>query len=285
MADGYKIKTDDGSQLGPMTLESVEGYFRQGLVRHDNLVQRPGSYNWVPLSEVLAKDLKKAAPAKKAPAPAPRLAPPQPARPRPPAVRPETFEERAPRGSSAGPVKAIVALVMLAALAGGGFFAYRALVQQGEPSPSPTPGPDVSQEAIAAQRAKAIDAAQSETPQFSRATVEFLMSQSMAQILEPHETFRRGQSLVSRGIGSLSPAESRELGALMQAVYGTLPARERGRLGAYLDKLKSGILTKPEEDREMSLAMKSGVLKLSKQRRARLQALFEKAIRAAAARR
>lgn len=52
MADGYKIKTDDGSQLGPMTLESVEGYFRQGLVRHDNLVQRPGSYNWVPLSPI-----------------------------------------------------------------------------------------------------------------------------------------------------------------------------------------------------------------------------------------
>lgn len=284
MADGYKIKTDDGSQLGPMTLESVEGYFRQGLVRHDNLVQRPGSYNWVPLSEVLARDLKKAAPAKKAPAPAHRPAPPQPARPRPPAVRPETFEAPAPRGSSTSPVKGLVALVLLAALAGGGFVAYRAL-QRGDPSPSPTPAPDVSQEALAAQREKAIDAVASETPQFSRATVELLMSQSMAQILEPHETFRRGQSLVSRGIGSLSPAESRELGALMQAVYGTLPARERGRLGAYLDKLKSGILTKPEEDRQMSLAMKSGVLKLSKQRRARLQALFEKAIRAAAARR
>lgn len=281
MADGYKIKTDDGSQLGPMTLESVEGYFRQGLVRHDNLVQRPGSYNWVPLSEVLAKDLKKAAPAKKAPAPKP--APPQPARPRPPAVRPESFEEPAPRGSSAGPLKGLVALALLSALGGGGFIAYRARVRQGEKSPSPTPGPDVSQEAQAAQRERAIDAVVSETPQFSRATVELLMSQSMAQILEPHETFRRGQSLVSRGIGSLSAAESRELGALMQALYGSLPARERGRLGAYLEKLKSGILTKPEEDREMSLAMKGGVLKLSKQRRARLQALFEKAIRAAAA--
>ena len=50
MADGYKVKMDDGTQVGPMTLESLEGWFRQGLVRHDNLVQRPGSYNWVPLS-------------------------------------------------------------------------------------------------------------------------------------------------------------------------------------------------------------------------------------------
>lgn len=284
MADGYKIKTDDGSQLGPMTLEGVEGYFRQGLVRHDALVQRPGSYNWVPLSEVLARDLKKAAPAKKAPPPAPA---PQPARPRPPAVRHEPADEvrPRPRASSAGPIKALVALVLLAALAGGGFAAYRALVQQGAPAESLAPAPDVSQEALAARREKAIDAAVGGTPQFSRATVEFVMSQSMAQILEPHETFRRGQSLVSRGIVSLSAAESRELGTLMQAVYAALPARDRARLGAYLDKLRNDSLTRPEEDREMSVVMKTGVAKLSKERRARLQTLFEKAARAGAARR
>ena len=71
----------------------------------------------------------------------------------------------------------------------------------------------------------------------------------------------------------------------MQAVYGALPARDQARLGAYLDRLRNNLPTKPEDDKPMAAAMKSGVMKLSKERRARLVALFEKALRAAAARR
>ncbi|HEY2945197.1 MAG TPA: DUF4339 domain-containing protein [Vicinamibacteria bacterium] len=273
MADGYKIKMDDGTQVGPMTLESLEGWFRQGMVRHDNLVQRPGSYNWVPLSEVLARDLKKAAPAKKAPPPAPA---PQPARPRPPAIRPEPAREAPAAGAA---VKLLAPLVLVVAVAGGGFVAYRALLQDHKPTGTPPPTPD-PQEVLAAERAKAIEAAVGETPQLSRETIELLMSQGESQLLEPHETFRRAQWLVFRGVGALTPAESRELGALMQSVYVALSARERSRLGAYLNKLKTGVLTTLEEDRELSAVMKKGVLKLPPQRRARLQVLFDKAIRA-----
>jgi hypothetical protein len=276
MADGYKVKMDDGTQVGPMTLESLEGWFRQGLVRHDNLVQRPGSYNWVPLSEVLARDVKKTAPAKKAPPPAPA---PQPARPRPPAIRPERVGE-APAPAAAGPaVKLLAPLVLVVAVAGGGFVAYRALLQDRKLTGTPPPTPD-SQELLAAERAKAVEAAVDETPQLSRETIELVMSHSDAQILEPHETFRRAQWLVFRGVGALTPAESRELGALLQSVYAALSAKERTRLGAYLNKLKTGVMTTLEEDRELAAVMKKGVLKLPPQRMARLQALFDKAIRA-----
>jgi hypothetical protein len=66
----------------------------------------------------------------------------------------------------------------------------------------------------------------------------------------------------------------------MQSVYAALSARERSRLGAYLSKLKTGVVTTLEDDRELSAVMKKGVLKLPPQRQARLQALFDKAIRA-----
>ena len=59
-----------------------------------------------------------------------------------------------------------------------------------------------------------------------------------------------------------------------------LSATERSRLGVYLNKLKTGVVTTPEEDRELAAVMKKGVLKLPPQRRARLQSLFDKAIRA-----
>jgi hypothetical protein len=66
----------------------------------------------------------------------------------------------------------------------------------------------------------------------------------------------------------------------LQSVYAALSAKERTRLGAYLNKLKTGVMTTLEEDRELAAVMKKGVLKLPPQRMARLQALFDKAIRA-----
>jgi hypothetical protein len=282
--DGYTIKTDDGSLLGPMKLEAVEGFFKQGLVKHDNLVQRPGSYNWVPLSEILAKDLKQGAPAKKkkkAAPPVPTPAP-QPARPRPPAARPESYDQRpaASSGGSGGALKALALVAVVAALGAGGFFAYQVMQRPAAPVAAPTPDPDAAQRLLREQRQKAIDLAAVETPQFSTATIEMLMSSSAAEVLEPREVFRRGQLAVSRGIGQLSAAESRELGGLMQAVYAPLSAKDRARLGTYLDRLKANAATSPEENQAVALVMKSGVVKLSKERRGRLQALFEKAARA-----
>jgi hypothetical protein len=168
-------------------------------------------------------------------------------------------------------------------LAGGGFFAYQTLQRPQAPAATPTPDPDAGQRLIREQRQKAIEAAALETPQFSTATIEMLMTSSAAEVLEPREVFRRGQLQVSRGIARLSPAEQRELGALMQAVYAPLPAKDRARLGAYLERLKSNPPIAPDEDRAVAAVMKAGVQKLPKERRARLQALFEKAAQGASA--
>ena len=109
---------------------------------------------------------------------------------------------------------------------------------------------------------------------------ELLMSRSAAQVLEPPEAFRRAYGLVGRGLYSLSPPESKEMGELHTAIYASLPAAQRDRLGDYIDRARNRYATTPEEDRQMSQLMKSAVLGLPAERRARLQSLFEKALTA-----
>ncbi len=291
MASGYKIKLEDGSLMGPMNIETLEGYFRQGLVRHDDMAQRPDSLNWVPLSEILARDVKQAAAdakkaeAKKKIAAAPRPAPAV-ARPRPePQRAAPSVASPAPDYKMVGAVlKGLAVLIVGAGLVGAAGYGYRLFSEKREAyerarqAAADVRAAEESKAAAAAQLAKAREALAAELPQFSPATVDALVAQSGAPILEAGEAFRRGQTLMTRGIGGLSPGESAELSNLMQLVYATLSGAERGQLAAYLDTLRRS-LTRPEQDRAMQALMKKGVSKLPAARRARLQALFDKAVK------
>jgi len=128
--------------------------------------------------------------------------------------------------------------------------------------------------------ALAVRAATQEVPLLSPQAAELLMSKSAAQVLEPPEVFRRSYGLVGRGLYALSRPESKEMGDLHTAIYASLPAAQRDRLGDYIDRARSRYATTPEEDRQMSQLMKSAVLALPADKRARLQALFEKAMTA-----
>jgi hypothetical protein len=128
--------------------------------------------------------------------------------------------------------------------------------------------------------AVAVRAATQEVPLLSPQAAELLMSKSAAQVLEPPEVFRRSYGLVGRGLYALSRPESKEMGDLHTAIYASLPAAQRDRLGDYIDRARSRYATTPEEDRQMSQLMKSAVLALPADKRARLQALFEKAMTA-----
>jgi hypothetical protein len=106
------------------------------------------------------------------------------------------------------------------------------------------------------------------------------MGQSAAQVLEPAEAFRRTYLMTSRGLPALSKAEQAEMGALSSQMYASLPARDRARLGSYIERVRAQQATDPRLDDEMSRLAKGAVLKLPPARRARLQALFEKAVAA-----
>jgi hypothetical protein len=51
MANGLKVRLDDGSEVGPLELRMLQTWFQQGLISPDSMVQKPGNPRWVKLSE------------------------------------------------------------------------------------------------------------------------------------------------------------------------------------------------------------------------------------------
>jgi len=85
MAKGYKVRLGDGSEIGPMDLDTLRGWYVQGLISKASPVMAPGSSRWITLgetSEIRGFDRGVAAPSSPRPSassrPAPRPANPQP---------------------------------------------------------------------------------------------------------------------------------------------------------------------------------------------------------------
>jgi hypothetical protein len=108
-----------------------------------------------------------------------------------------------------------------------------------------------------------------------------VMGQSAALALDPEVTFRRAYRFASAGTRSLDRAEFTELGRLNGAVYASLSRADRERLAAYFDRVRADAPSSPQEDRDMLRVMTNGVRKLSPPQLARLQQIYEKAIRVA----
>src|SRR5512138_1815139 len=50
---GYKVRLDDGSEIGPMDLAAVRSWFGDGLINSESLVLAPGSRRWAPLKQAM----------------------------------------------------------------------------------------------------------------------------------------------------------------------------------------------------------------------------------------
>ncbi len=133
---------------------------------------------------------------------------------------------------------------------------------------------------LAVRLQSAVEAAVDGVPHLSAPVAEQLMSQTEARVLEPEQAFRRSLAALARLLPSLSKAETRELAGLTAATYATVPWAERSRLASYVERVRKGDTTRPGEDVEMAALMKAAEDKLTPARRLRLQAYYEKAIRA-----
>jgi hypothetical protein len=76
----------------------------------------------------------------------------------------------------------------------------------------------------------------------------------------------------------MAPAEVGEMGRLNQAAFDTMSPGERQRLGAWLETLRAGEDTRPEQDRAGTASMARAFRKLPRQSQERLRALTERAI-------
>jgi len=133
---------------------------------------------------------------------------------------------------------------------------------------------------LAVRLREAVDAVVREVPHLSAPAAEQLMAQSEARVLEPDQAFRRSLAALARLLPSLSKAETRELTGLTTATYAGVPWADRARLAGYVERVRRTDTTRPEEDREMAALMKAAEERLTPARRLRLQAYYEKAIRA-----
>jgi hypothetical protein len=135
---------------------------------------------------------------------------------------------------------------------------------------------------LAVNLKKAVEAVVAEVPHLTAPVAEQLMAETEARVLEPDQAFRRSLAALARLLPSLTPAETRELTGLTTATYAGVPWADRSRLADYVERVRRGDSTRAEEDREMMRLMKTAETGLNPTRRLRLQAYYEKAIRALA---
>jgi hypothetical protein len=268
MPEEYKIRLGDGSEIGPLNLQAVRDWHRQGLLQPKSPVLRPGTKKWTTLDQVLEPQAFRKTPVKtKAPAPS-----------SPPARR-ETAAPSVslPRPSSKMVLAGAAALVLLGAAGGGYWF----LTREGTPPRAADPVA-ATPDPMDALVGRAVETATAEVPVLTPVAARQLMERSQARILEPDQLFRRSLDALTRAQPSWTATEGRDVGQILNTVYANLSGRDRGRLQAYIDRVRGRRATTPQEDREMCGVMKAAVLRLPPAMKQRLQALYEKAIRAAA---
>ena len=268
MPEEYKVRLADGSEIGPMTLQSVRDWHRQGLLDAKSGVLRPGSKRWTTLDQVLEPQ----AFAKGSGYKAPPALPPLPRRETDDVPEPRTRIPVDPRKLGV----AAVGLLAAVGMAAGYRFLTRDKPAEAVAPVAATPNP------LDALVYRAVQVATAEVPVLTPASARLLMSRSQAKVLEPDQAFRRSLEALTRAQPSWSAAESREVGQITTSLYANLSGSDRSRLASYIDRVRGRRETTQQEDRQMCGLMKAAVLRLPAAMRQRLQAFYEKAIRAAA---
>lgn len=118
-------------------------------------------------------------------------------------------------------------------------------------------------------------------PFLDKAAAELVITGASAADQSTPRVLRRGLDLASRGRVTLSVAEAQELDGLAAAAVVLLPKTERERVATYLVRVRAGEATSSEDDAAVAPLFKRALLSLPDESLARLQALYEKAVRTA----
>jgi hypothetical protein len=134
---------------------------------------------------------------------------------------------------------------------------------------------------LAQQLRAAVQAVADQLPHLTPRAAEILMLQSGGQAANAAAVFRQSVEWTLRGLGALA-ADQAEVDNLSVMIRALMTPEGWDKLAAYVERVRSGQPTTPDEDREIADLARPAVLGLTETNRVRLQALTEKAVVATA---
>jgi hypothetical protein len=118
-----------------------------------------------------------------------------------------------------------------------------------------------------------------EVPELSRDALRLLVAERLSEGRGLDDVPTAALRAVSRGLDALAPAEAAEMRGIYQQVWDPVPEEERVRLASLMTEIKAGRPVLAEDVLALRTAVKTGVLALPEERRARLQQLSGRAVR------
>ena len=126
---------------------------------------------------------------------------------------------------------------------------------------------------------EAVDRLALDVPELSREALRLLVAERMSQGRDLADVPQAALRMVSRGLDALVPGEAAEMRAIYQQVWAPVGEAERVRSAALMAEIKAGRPVPDEALASLRGAVKTGVLALPPEQRARLQELSGRAVR------
>lgn len=118
-----------------------------------------------------------------------------------------------------------------------------------------------------------------EVPELSRDALRLLVAERMSEGRGLEDVPSAALRAVSRGLDALAAAEAAEMRTIYQQVWAPVPEAQRVRLASLMHEIKAGRPVRGEDVLALRTAVKTGVLALPEEQRARLQELSGRAVR------
>ena len=132
---------------------------------------------------------------------------------------------------------------------------------------------------VAARIDEAVERLAVEVPELSRDALRLLVAERLSEGRGLEDVPSAALRAVSRGLDALAAAEAAEMRGIYQQVWEPVPEAERVRLASLLNEIKAGRPVRDEDVLALRAVVKTGVLALPEEQRARLQELSGRAVR------
>jgi type II secretory pathway pseudopilin PulG len=132
---------------------------------------------------------------------------------------------------------------------------------------------------VRARLDEAVERLAVDVPELSRDALRLLVAERLSEGRGLEDVPTAALRAVNRGLDALAPAEATEMRGIYQQVWEPVPEAERVRLASLMTEIKAGRPVRGEDVLALRTVLKTGVLALPEEQRARLQELSGRAVR------